>query len=80
MMFTPLVVIPSAYTWSLSALAFGLFLRWEIAVKRHVRWFSDETNAALRCLNCQEKLCAHKKQLKSFWEKEFKIIEFKWRD
>lgn len=72
MMVTPLMMIRTFYTWSLSALAIGLFLRWEITARRRPERFAVETNAALKCANCTEKLCFHKKQLRSFWQKEFR--------
>ena len=59
MMFTPLVFIPSLYTYSLLGCALILLLR----------WFSTQTNLSLDCANCQEKLCSHKKQLQGFLKK-----------
>jgi len=69
MMFTPLVFIPSLYTWSLLGLSLLLLLRWEITLRLHPERFSDRTNACLRCASCEEKLCHHKRQLRGFWEK-----------
>ena len=69
MMFTPLFFIRGLYTWSLLALSLALMFRWEITFYRHPERFSEETNEYLRCANCTEKLCAHKKQLHSLWEK-----------
>lgn len=66
MMFTPLVFIPSLYTWSLLFLSLVLLVRWELSVHLHPERFSEKTNACLNCNNCTEKLCHHKKQLKSF--------------
>jgi len=66
MMFTPLVFIPSLYTWSLLFLSLVLLVRWELSVHLHPERFSEKTNACLNCKNCTEKLCHHKKQLKSF--------------
>ena len=66
MMFTPLVFIPSTYTYSLLACALLLLLRWEIAYRRHPERFSAKTNACLDCKNCKERLCSHKTQLRSF--------------
>ena len=66
MMFTPLVFIPSLYTWSLLFLSLVLLVRWELSVHFHPERFSEKTNACLNCKNCTEKLCHHKKQLKSF--------------
>lgn len=74
MMFTPYVFIPGLYTWSLLALSLLLLARWEITVRKHPERFSDRTNASVSCINCKEKLCHHKTQLKSFLaEKTVKV-------
>ncbi len=64
MMFTPLFFVKNEYTWSLLALSVALLIRWEIAFFRHPERFSENTNDYLKCKNCTEKLCSHKKQLK----------------
>ena len=69
MMFTPLVFIPSVYTYSLLGFALLLLLRWEIAYKVHPERFSTSTNKCLDCSRCKEKLCSHKKQLQGFLKK-----------
>lgn len=69
MMFTPLVFIPSVYTYSLLGFALLLLLRWEIAYKVHPERFSTRTNKCLDCSRCKEKLCSHKKQLQGFLKK-----------
>lgn len=66
MMFTPLLFIPSVYTYSLVALSLALLVKWEIKVHRNPEYFSEHTNACLSCALCNEKLCHHKKQLQSF--------------
>lgn len=68
MMFTPLFFVRSKYSWSLLALSVALLFRWEITYFRHPERFSEETNEYLRCKNCTEKLCAHKRQLHSLWK------------
>jgi hypothetical protein len=67
MMFTPLFFIKKSYTWSLLLLSVALLIRWEITFYRHPERFSENTNEYLHCKNCTERLCAHKKQLKSLW-------------
>jgi hypothetical protein len=64
MMFTPLFFVRKSYTWSLLVLSVALLIRWEITFYRHPEYFSEKTNEYLRCANCPEKLCVHKKQLK----------------
>ena len=68
MMFTPLFFVRKGYTWSLLALSVALLVRWEIVFYRHPERFSEQTNEYLRCANCTEKLCSHKKQLRSLWK------------
>ena len=69
MMFTPFIFIPHVMTWSLLGVSLVLLVRWELTLKLHPERFSDRTNACISCKNCGEKLCHHKKQLLSFWEK-----------
>ncbi len=68
MMFTPLFFVRRDYSWSLLALSVALLLRWEITFYLHPERFSENTNDYLQCRNCTEKLCAHKKQLRSLWQ------------
>lgn len=67
MIFTPLFFVPSLYTWSLLGMAILLLARWEISFYLHPERFSEKTNAYLSCANCTEKLCRHKKQLRTLW-------------
>ena len=67
MMFTPLFFVRTPYTWGLLALSVGLLARWEITFYRHPERFSENTNDYLKCSNCTEKLCAHKKHLNILW-------------
>ena len=68
MMFTPLFFVRKSYCWSLLALSVALLFRWEITFYRHPERFSENTNEFLKCRNCTEKLCRHKKQLKTLWK------------
>jgi hypothetical protein len=68
MMFTPLFFVQKGYTWSLLALSVALLIRWEITFYLHPERFSEKTNDYLRCANCTERLCVHKKQLQSLWK------------
>ena len=68
MMFTPLFFIRRLYAWSLLGLSIALLVRWEITFYRYPERFAENTNEYLRCKNCKEKLCTHKKQLKTLWE------------
>ena len=77
MMFTPLVFIPDFYTYSILALALLLLLYWEIIAFRHPERFAEETNGCLSCANCKEKLCHHKKQLRSFLRANKEVLLLK---
>ncbi len=74
MMFTPLIFVRSWYTWSLLALSLGLLAYWEISYAKWPERFDEVTNAALRCENCEEKLCRHKKHLQTFLKKYRSLI------
>lgn len=69
MMFTPFLLIPTVYTWSLLGLALVLLVYWEFTYYRHPERFYEQTNESLKCANCPEKLCHHKRQLRSFLKK-----------
>ena len=80
MICTPLVFIPNIFTWSLVVLSLILLIKWEIYLKLHPEQFAENTNNSLKCANCTEKLCAHKKQLQSYLKKfktMFDQFEFK---
>ncbi len=66
MLFTPFLLIPHVYTYTLLGLALIILARWEITYKLHPERFSERTNESLRCKNCTEKLCKHKVQLQHF--------------
>lgn len=51
------IFIPGVYGYTLIALSILLFLQWEVAVYKHPERFSEETNKALTCKSCQERLC-----------------------
>lgn len=74
MMFTPFIYIKSFYTWSLLGIALVLLIQWEVLYKLHPQRFSEATNYHLACENCTEKLCHHKKSLRSFMAKQRKLI------
>lgn len=46
-----------------------ILIKWEVVHKLHPERFVEETNVNLKCTNCKEKLCTHKKQLRSFLKK-----------
>ena len=77
MMFTPLALVPHPFTWSLFGLGLALVIHWEVTHARHPERFYEETNCSLSCANCQERLCAHKKQLRGLHKKlrELKLMK-----
>lgn len=75
MMFTPLIFVRTWYTWSLLGLGLLLLIVWEIFHAVHPERFSENTNHALACSNCSEKLCHHKTQLHRFWRHEKQHIQ-----
>jgi hypothetical protein len=68
MMFTPFFFVREFYAVSLFVLSIILLAIWEISFFRHPERFSVNTNDYLRCSNCTEKLCSHKKQLGLLWK------------
>ena len=59
------------------ACAIILLIRWEITYKFYPQRFSETTNCSLSCANCEEKLCHHKRQLKSFLNKNKEYLYLK---
>ena len=57
MMFTPLFFVPSFYSWSLCFLSVVVFCMWELSVLLHPERFWEQSNEALKCSNCTDKLC-----------------------
>lgn len=80
MMFTPFLFVKHWYTWSLLGISLVLLLRWEITYRVRPERFSETTNAALSCAMCEEKLCHHKRQLRSFLKKQAKRLGLKKED
>ena len=70
MMFTPLLFVKNVYSWTLLGAALLLLLRWEVTLLRYPERFLEESNRALSCAMCEEKLCHHKTQLQAFLKKE----------
>ena len=56
MMFSPLLWVPGFYTWTLVGMAIAIFLVWELQLARHPERFFPQSNAALRCDHCTDRL------------------------
>lgn len=84
MMFTPLIfivviqvdvgVLINPFAIVLVLLSWVLVTKWEITYHMYPERFSDTTNLSLRCINCKEKLCAHKTQLQKLLKKSQEFI------
>ena len=57
MMFSPLVFIPSFFSWSLVLLSLLIVVRWEYVWWKYPQRFWFRTNRILQCQNCTEKMC-----------------------
>ena len=57
MMFTPLLFINSFYSVSLLIMAFAVWVVWELCVMMYPERFWEQTNQALKCSECTDKLC-----------------------
>jgi len=57
MMFLPIIALNSFYSWSLVIFAFVIWLVWELCVIVYPERFWENSNMALRCSECTDKLC-----------------------
>ncbi len=57
MMFTPMLFIGSVYALSLLAMAIAVWVVWETCILLYPERFWEQTNVALRCSECTDKLC-----------------------
>lgn len=57
MMFTPMLFVNSFYSVSLLLLAFAVWVVWELCVMMYPERFWEQTNEALKCSECTDKLC-----------------------
>ena len=57
MMFLPVISVNSFYSWSLVVFAFIIWLVWEICVFTYPERFWENSNMALKCSECTDKLC-----------------------
>lgn len=57
MMFSPLIYMGGFYAGSLVLMAAVAWLVWELCVMMYPERFWDQSNAALKCSECTDKLC-----------------------
>ena len=63
MMCTPLLGLRGLLSASACLLALGLLVRWEVTYRRRRERFFENSNEALRCSRCRERLCRCKRAL-----------------
>ena len=68
MMWTPMIFVGGWYGLSLLIPSLVLLARWEYVAHKYPERFSVAANACLKCKNCPEQLCHHKKQLIGLWK------------
>lgn len=56
-MFTPMILIPSFFSLSLFAAGLAVWIIWEATLIVHPERFWERSNAAIRCVNCTDKVC-----------------------
>jgi len=57
MMFLPIIALNSLFSWSLIIFSFAVWLVWELCVFMYPERFWENSNMALRCSECTDKLC-----------------------
>ncbi|MBQ9840575.1 MAG: hypothetical protein IJO78_03170 [Erysipelotrichaceae bacterium] len=63
MMFTPMIMIKSFYTWSLFFMACIVLIHWELVYAKHPERFYFGSNKRLQCANCKDKTCQIKRKV-----------------
>ncbi len=61
MMFTPMIAVNGFYSRSLVIMAILVWLIWELCVMMYPERFWENSNEALRCANCTDRLCLKRK-------------------
>ncbi len=57
MMFAPFLLVPGVYSYTLAGVALAIFVVWEICVFTYPERFWENSNMALKCSECTDKLC-----------------------
>ena len=63
MMVTPLLFIPSWYSYTLGAAALFALIMWEYNVWKHSERFIELLHENLQCRDCKDKMCVYRKPL-----------------
>ena len=62
MMFSPMLLISGFYPRSLIIMATLVWLIWELCMMMYPERFWEQTNEALRCANCTDRLCGQRRE------------------
>ena len=57
MMFAPFILVPGVYSYTLAGFALAIFVVWEACVFTYPERFWENSNMALKCSECADKLC-----------------------
>jgi len=57
MMFLPIIAVNSFFSWSLVIFSLTVWIVWEVCVFTYPERFWENSNMALRCSECTDKLC-----------------------
>lgn len=57
MMFTPMLFVRGFYSYSLLLLAIAVWIVWELCIMMYPERFWENSNEALKCSKCTDKLC-----------------------
>lgn len=57
MMFLPIITVNSFYSWTLVLFSVAIWIIWEICVFTYPERFWENSNMALKCSECTDKLC-----------------------
>lgn len=60
MLVTPLMLVPTWYSWTLGAIAIIYTLVWEISYHKHPERFYDSSNVRLNCNQCKHGMCPYR--------------------
>ncbi len=57
MMFAPFILVPGVYSYTLAGFALVIWIVWEVCVFTYPERFWENSNMALKCSECTDKLC-----------------------
>lgn len=60
MLVTPIILVPSWYSWTLGAIAVVYTTIWEVVYHRHPERFYGSSNANLNCNTCKHGMCPYR--------------------